>query len=122
LSNARKYGGTSIQVNGRIEGRTYVCEVCDNGDGIPEHIADRIFERFVHRGTAGVTDSVGLGLAIVSALAQGMGGSVRYDRQGGWTVFTVRLPIAEEATEFEAALAEAVKAQRLVDDQVAAEG
>ena len=122
LSNARKYGGPNIEIHGRVDGRTYVCEVIDDGNGIPDHIADRVFERFVHRGTAGVTDSVGLGLAIVSALTQGMGGSVRYDRRDGKTVFTMRLPIAEEATEFEAALAEAVRAQRIIDDQVRAEG
>jgi signal transduction histidine kinase len=70
--------------------------VIDNGDGVPEALTDRIFERFVHRGRAGVSDSVGLGLAIVHALAQGMGGSVMYHRVDGLTIFTVRLPLAEE--------------------------
>jgi signal transduction histidine kinase len=96
LSNAQKYGGAHIQVVGRVDGRTYCCDVIDDGDGVPESMAERIFERFVHRGRTGVNDSVGLGLAIVHALAQGMGGSVTYGRVGQRTVFTVRLPLADE--------------------------
>jgi signal transduction histidine kinase len=96
LSNARKYGGSNIEILGRIDGRTYRCEVIDDGEGVPDAMAERIFERFVHRGRTGVSDSVGLGLAIVHALAQGMGGSVVYTRQEGRTVFTVRLPLSDE--------------------------
>lgn len=96
LSNARKYGGSNIEIVGRIDGRTYRCEVIDDGEGVPDAMAERIFERFVHRGRTGVSDSVGLGLAIVHALAQGMGGSVVYTRQEGRTVFTVRLPLSDE--------------------------
>ena len=57
-----------------------------------------MFERFVQRGRAGVSDSVGLGLAIVHALTHGMGGSVTYRRAARRTVFTVRLPLAEDLT------------------------
>lgn len=96
LSNARKYGGSHIEVRGRVDGRTYRCDVIDDGEGVPEALTGRIFERFVHRGRTGVSDSVGLGLAIVHALTQGMGGSVTYQRVDDHTVFTVRLPLAEE--------------------------
>jgi signal transduction histidine kinase len=101
LSNAQKYGGSHIQVLGRVDGRTYRCDVIDDGDGVPEAMSQRIFERFVHRGRTGVNDSVGLGLAIVHALAQGMGGSVTYARSNALTVFTVRLPLAEDLAGFE---------------------
>ena len=48
------------------------------------------FQRFVHRGRETATkDSVGLGLSIVKSLAEGMGGSVGYRREG--TNKTVRL-------------------------------
>jgi signal transduction histidine kinase len=95
LSNARKYGGPHVEVHGRIEGRTYVCSVVDDGAGIPSEIGDRLFERFVHQGRESVVkDSVGLGLAIVQALVQGMGGSVSYSRVGGKTQFVVRLPLS----------------------------
>ena len=102
LSNAQKYGGSHIQVVGRVDGRTYRCDVIDDGDGVPDAMSERIFERFVHRGRTGVNDSVGLGLAIVHALAQGMGGSVTYARSEGNTVFTIRLPLAEDLATYEA--------------------
>ncbi len=41
-----------------------------------------------------VLGSVGLGLSIVSALAEGMGGAVWYERNAGWTSFVVRVPLA----------------------------
>ncbi len=97
LSNAQKYGGANIEVQGRVEGRTYVCSVSDDGPGIPSEVADRLFQRFVHQGNdTAVTGSVGLGLSIVHALLQGMGGSITHARTDGKTRFTVRLPLVIE--------------------------
>ena len=96
VSNAQKYGGEHLTIVGRVDGRTYRCEVIDDGDGVPDEMSEKIFERFVHRGRTGVSDSVGLGLAIVHALTHGMGGSVTYKRRDQLTVFTVRLPLAED--------------------------
>jgi signal transduction histidine kinase len=96
ISNARKYGGSRIEVSGRVDGSTYRCDVIDDGDGIPEHLTDRVFERFVHRGgKTAVGGSVGLGLSIVHALVEGMGGSIGYRHADGKTVFTARLPLAD---------------------------
>jgi len=96
LSNARKYGGEHIRVEGRVEGRTYVCAVIDDGVGVPTEIEDRLFERFIHQGHQTATkDSVGLGLSIVHALAQGMGGSINYQRINGETHFTIRIPLTD---------------------------
>ena len=69
----------------------------DDGEGVPEELEHRLFERFIHQGHQTATkDSVGLGLSIVHALAQGMGGSVSYQRIDGETHFTLRLPLAGE--------------------------
>ena len=98
VSNARKYGGPDIRIEGRVVDRTYVCSVIDNGSGIPDEIADKVFERFIHQGQATATkDSVGLGLSIVKALADGMGGVVRYDRVGDETHFSLRIPLLAAA-------------------------
>ena len=95
LSNALKYGGSGIEVRGLVEGRTYVCSVSDDGPGMPSEVADRLFQRFVHQGSAtSLTGSVGLGLSIVQALLRGMGGSIAHARTEGKTIFTVRLPLA----------------------------
>lgn len=99
LSNAGRYGGDEIRISGRKEGRTYVCSVVDNGDGVPEQVAERLFQKFTHKGhDTAQPGSVGLGLSIVQALAQGMGGSVRYDRASGETHFIVRLPLSIGST------------------------
>lgn len=98
LSNAHKYGGDGVSVRGSIEGRTYVFAVIDDGDGVPTEIEDQLFERFVHGGKeTGSRGSVGLGLAIVRSLANGMGGSVNYRREDDRTHFIVRLPLGSLA-------------------------
>ncbi|MEA1903805.1 MAG: HAMP domain-containing sensor histidine kinase [Actinomycetota bacterium] len=98
LSNANKYGGPRIRVLGYVEGRTYVCEVIDNGEGVPDEIADRVFQRFVHQGQqTAVMGSVGLGLSIVHALTRGMGGSASYRRSNGETHFAIRMPLAHSS-------------------------
>lgn len=98
LSNASRYGGDDIRIEGRKDRRTYVCSVIDNGDGVPDQLAEKLFQKFAHKGhDTAQPGSVGLGLSIVQALAQGMGGSVRYERTNGETHFTVRLPLTEWA-------------------------
>lgn len=96
LSNAGKYGGPDVRVEGAVEGRTYLIVVSDDGDGLPDQIVSNAFQRFVHQGReTATTDSVGLGLSIVHSLTDGMGGSVKYERVDGRTRFLVRLPLAE---------------------------
>lgn len=95
LSNARKYGGPNVRIEGRVEGRTYLVDVIDDGKGIPDEIADRLFERFIHqRHQTASMDSVGLGLSIVHALSNGMGGSIIYERFENETHFRLRLPLS----------------------------
>lgn len=97
LSNAKKYGGPDVHVDGSVEGRTYLLTVSDDGMGLPDEIAANAFQRFVHQGhETATTDSVGLGLSIVKSLTDGMGGSVKYERVAGRTRFLVRLPLATQ--------------------------
>jgi signal transduction histidine kinase len=94
LSNAQKYGGPDIRVRGRVDGATYLWSVIDDGAGVSDAVLARLFRPFVHRGDdVAVTESVGLGLSIVHALVNGMGGDVRHERIGEETHFIVRLPL-----------------------------
>ena len=96
ISNAIKYGGPTIELVGRIKGTSYEWVVKDDGEGVPEELVDKLFQRFVHRGTTVVVPGgVGLGLSIVRALAEGMGGTVTYRRRSGWSEFAVQVPLAE---------------------------
>lgn len=65
-------------------------EVEDNGPGLPEAIADQIFEPFV----SGRENGTGLGLALVSKIVTEHGGLIRVDSRPGRTVFRVSLPLA----------------------------
>ena len=104
LSNAVRHGGPSIAIHGTVEAGWYLLEVWDNGPGVPDDIAERLFERFVHQDDRPLTvGSVGLGLAICRVLAEGMGGTISYRRESGFTVFTVRLPLAAAQTPLQAA-------------------
>ena len=95
LSNARKYGGPTVRVLGRLEAGWYEVRVEDDGGGIPKELHERLFQRYLHKGDLPlVIGSVGLGLSIVRALAEGMGGAVWYERRAGWTSFVVRVPLA----------------------------
>ena len=73
--------------------------VSDNGIGIPEGDMPRIFDRFyrVDKMRSRAAGGTGLGLSIAADTARRRGGSIEVRaREGGGTVFTVRLPRCEE--------------------------
>jgi signal transduction histidine kinase len=95
LSNARKYGGPNTRIVASMVSGWYEIRVEDDGAGIPEELRKRLFQRYLHEGDMPlVLGSVGLGLSIVSALTEGMGGAVWYERRDAWTSFVVRVPLA----------------------------
>jgi two-component system OmpR family sensor kinase len=95
ISNAVRYGGSTIEIEGRIDGSDYLLAVSDNGPGVPPDLQVRLFERFVHQGDAPlIVGSVGLGLAISRVLARGMRGEISYRRDNGRTTFEVTVPRA----------------------------
>jgi len=97
VSNALKHGGQATKVLVETSDRTLVLTVADDGAGVPDEIADRLFDRFVHDGrSALLAGSVGLGLSIARSLAQSMGGDVTYLRELGWSNFVVTLPLASQ--------------------------
>lgn len=96
LSNAYRYGGSTVALRGRRAGTDVVLEVADDGPGIPEDLLARLFEPFA-RGSNSAAQGTGLGLSIVRQIARGFGGSAdcRPDVELGGACFVVRLPAAE---------------------------
>lgn len=93
VSNALRHGGNEILISASYGKGRVVLVVADNGKGIPDSMADRLFKRFANKGkSAVVAGSVGLGLAISQELASNIGGSLRYSRVDGWTTFSLSLP------------------------------
>lgn len=95
LTNAQRYGGSDL----RVEAGSYFdkvwLEVRDNGDGVPENLARTIFEPY-STAHSGVVGSVGLGLSVSRHLAELMGGTLGYRRDGRESVFRLELPLAGE--------------------------
>ncbi|MFI2754613.1 ATP-binding protein [Cellulomonas sp. P22] len=71
LENSLKHGGGTTTVRSRPSGASgaVVIEVADEGDGVPDELAPRIFEREVTSGAG-----TGLGLALARDLASADGG------------------------------------------------
>jgi PAS domain S-box-containing protein len=95
VNNAVRYGGSNIRVESVATGDTVAIRVSDDGDGIPEDLADRIFEPFFRaHDRAGQPDALGLGLSVVRTLTEAMNGTVGVKVDDGWTVFSVEFPLA----------------------------
>lgn len=70
----------------------------DSGPGIPPDAQARIFERFSRLGSSGAAEGSGLGLSIVSAIAEAHGGSVLLTSgPGQGSTFTIRIPLVDIA-------------------------
>jgi len=94
---------------GRLKLRTFVAdgaiaiEVEDDGPGISQEIAGRIFEPFFS--TKEVGEGTGLGLSIALGIAEAHGGSLALTKTRGGCCFRLTLPAAAVAAEPEAACA-----------------
>ncbi len=96
LSNAVKYGGDQALLVVKTDDADLIVEVHDNGDGVPTRYEARIwrrFERGVHR-LDSTAPGLGIGLAIVEAVAESHGGRASYRRSEelGGACFTVTIP------------------------------
>ena len=79
-------------------GRWLDLSVRDSGPGIPADAQQRIFERFGRLDSSRGSEGSGLGLSIVSAIAEAHGGSVLLaSAEGTASTFTIRVPLMDEA-------------------------
>lgn len=95
LSNAKRYGGATVQIRCGSSAATAWIEVIDDGDGIPAAEAEKVFEPYERaHNAAGQPLSVGLGLTVSLKLAELMGGRLTYVYEHGHSVFRLELPQA----------------------------
>jgi two-component system OmpR family sensor kinase len=103
LANVRTHtpAGTSATVRVFTDGADAVIEVADNGGGLSEEEAAKVFERFYRADGSRSRQhgGAGLGLSIVASIVEAHGGTVLATGRPlpGGAVFTVRLPRADSA-------------------------
>jgi two-component system, OmpR family, sensor kinase len=103
LGNARRFTNEESPIELRVGAdagaRTGWIEVIDHGEGIPDPIKEKIFQRFWRADTsrARETGGTGLGLSIVSSIMEALHGSVGVvDTPGGGATFRVAFPLVDE--------------------------
>jgi signal transduction histidine kinase len=95
LTNAYKYGGPHVSIEGqRADGQVKLV-VADDGAGVPDDLAPRLFEPFTRGKQAATVQGSGLGLALVRSLAEANGGKIVYgpnDPEGARFVLSLEAP------------------------------
>lgn len=96
--------GTAIEVSARRDGGFEVLAVSDRGPGMPADVIPKAFDRFVH-GPGTSQQGVGLGLAMVKAIAEGHGGTVTISSPpGAGCTVEIWLPVVADPETPEPAL------------------
>ena len=102
LENALKYSAppAPVELNARRDGHWLAFSVADRGHGVPSEERERIFQPFYRPpGATADVSGAGLGLAIARAIIVAQKGTLDVAaREGGGSVFTLRVP-AVEVTE-----------------------
>ncbi len=85
VDNALRHGSGTVVLAARPAGDGPALEIAvsDEGPGFPDDLTDHAFERFTRGDSARTRGGAGLGLAIVSAIAEAHGGSAAIDGAGG---------------------------------------
>ncbi|WP_228479284.1 sensor histidine kinase [Microbacterium atlanticum] len=102
LGNARRFTpeDSPIELRVGIDARAHMgwIEVADHGEGVPDQIKEKIFQRFWRADTSRTreTGGSGLGLSIVASIVEALHGSVFvFDTPGGGATFRVSFPLAD---------------------------
>ena len=97
VNNAVEAAGSSAEGSGRVRvefsvvAGALVCDVSDNGPGIPAAVRATLFEAFATHGKAKGT---GLGLSIAKRVVESHGGTLTLLPETEGTTFRIQLPIA----------------------------
>lgn len=105
VRNALQAGAGTVALRTRAERNVLIgdvphrlairLEIADDGRGVPEELAERIFLPLV----TGRAEGTGLGLPLAQQVLREHGGSLGYRSRPGHTVFTLLLPVPAEVSE-----------------------
>ncbi len=81
-----------VEVETRKEGNRISVTVCDNGNGIPKNIVDKIFQPFFTTKPTG--QGTGLGLSLSYDIIKAHGGEIKVEtKEGEGAEFVIQLPV-----------------------------
>jgi len=97
VANASRFAPDSSEVTLEIESREkdFVIRIADQGDGIPESLRDKVFERFYRADNSRNRDTggSGLGLAIAKSIVTAHQGKIwAEETEGGGATFVIEIP------------------------------
>jgi len=102
VRNALESGASQVQLRTRAEHHLLIgdaahklvvrVEIADDGRGVPDDLAERIFLPLV----SGRAEGTGLGLPLAQQVAREHRGSLSYRSRPGHTVFTLLIPVPDE--------------------------
>jgi signal transduction histidine kinase len=93
--NAMRHGSSALELSAMQQGNLLQVKVIDNGEGVSPNNRTQIFDSFFT--TRRESGGTGMGLAIVRAVLDAHGGSIRLlDSSGQGTAFELTIPIADE--------------------------
>ncbi|WP_396652810.1 sensor histidine kinase [Microbacterium helvum] len=102
LGNARRYSAEDspidLCIGVDVASRMGWIEIVDHGEGVPDQIKEKIFQRFWRADTSRTreTGGSGLGLSIVASIVEALHGTVEViDTPGGGATFRVSFPLAD---------------------------
>lgn len=80
IQNSFKYAGEkcNITVSSKLESKSILFKICDDGPGVPEDKLQRIFDRFYRLDTSRSREKggMGLGLSICKSIVEAHGGTI----------------------------------------------
>ena len=91
LTNAYRYGGPEVRIDGAAGNGTVDLAVADNGTGVPGDLIPRLFEPFARGSNAETQGGSGIGLALCRRLIEAFGGEIRYEGGAAGARFTIQL-------------------------------
>ncbi|HEX4746449.1 MAG TPA: ATP-binding protein [Gaiellaceae bacterium] len=86
VDNALVHGSGTVQMSARVDDGRVLLVVSDEGSGFPASFVPHAFERFSRADASRSGGGVGLGLAIVDAIARAHGGAAHVDETGAANV------------------------------------
>ncbi len=95
ILNAACYSrsGSAIMLTANLRGSEFVLSVSDQGEGVPDGLLPRIFDKF-YRMPGSKAGGTGLGLAVAKSIVEAHGGRIEaHNRLEGGLVVEIRLPV-----------------------------